>query len=136
MRGTVCRRLVLASALLLALPPGWCCYAAPPCCAAPRQRQGEPPPAPCKHCCQDEAPPGQDDQGPPPAPKRPVKRLCCEWQPTDRPEAGPHLPDLAAFALPLAVPPPPITFGGSVAVAGIVPVLPSPLHVLHCVWLC
>jgi hypothetical protein len=134
MRPFQLRLSALACGLLLALPPGWCCLLLP-CpvrAAAPAQTEATADEAQCP-CCRHTVPQPQppSDAAPPRCPQP----TCCAAAPDAVKPSAP----LADTALPAALPaadlsPCPAPTGPAAAVA------PSPastpLHVLHCVWLC
>jgi hypothetical protein len=135
----LCRVLALACGLLLALPPNWCCAVGIGQCCGPR-----PAASPCgkcsacpecggESCCSSTKAPA----APAPPAEPPCKRGCCEWPPTvavPKAETPTADPAPAAVAAPFA--PAPGSVSGAVIAGRPAGPSPTPLHVLHCVWLC
>ncbi len=144
MRPLLLRLLVLACGLLLALPPGWCCLL-PLCPAAQHAAPVTAPAGPCEPeetccCCGAGARPVPPPASPTPAP---IPATCCPGC-ADRDVTAPDAvkpPVVSPDAAPVAALPagPHLLSGASSAgpAADLGPLCHStPLHVLHCVWLC
>ena len=131
MRSRRLTSLVLVCSLPLLLPRGWCCIFAGPVKAALTE---SPPPRLGCCCCTGQPPPAEPRQ---PGPPRPVKHCPCYDRDTTLP-SGPE--KVAPNLLPSgAVIGPALPEEAPAALVGPVPallLLPPPLHVLNCLWLC
>jgi hypothetical protein len=143
------RSLALAAGFLLVLPPSWCCtIGVGECCGTepqsgftPSRTEERPdkPEGPCC-CCKDKGSEKSSQKTPssrPAKPDEPGKSVCCERLPIDRQANVKPMPDLSAF-IPGYVLQQIATRQATFAdVCNEELVLSSsPVHILHCVWLC
>jgi hypothetical protein len=138
MSGIYQKALVAVCSLLVACPPAWCCYVLPlACCSQKADKPAESDKPKCSHCCPDKsaAKPAKPAKTPQPTGKGP--QCCCDRQPATPPDGtvqvpGPMAADIVADVPAVAAAVSAVGWSSDFPVA----VLPSALHVLHCVWLC
>ncbi len=138
MSGLLHQALVALCSLTVACPPALCCYVLPLACCSDKAPQATQPEKPkCSHCSRDQAAAKPARPAKAPQPAEPGPQCCCDRQPATPPDAKTQVPEPTATHLLADLPTPMSAPTTAVWVVDFpLLVLPSGLHVLHCLWLC